>query len=215
MNAPRCFQDRAEAGEILATALQRAALPAPCVVLALPRGGLPVAVPVAHRIGAELDVMSVRKIGLPGNPECAIGAVAPGVVYRDDAIPTQAGVDDTLFRRLAASAEIQRQERERLFRAQRPMPDLRNGTTILVDDGIATGATMIAAARAARAAGARRLILAAPVASPEAVERLRDEADGMVVVLIPAELLSVGEWYRSFPQVEDSEALALLDRERA
>ena len=215
MDAPRRFEDRAAAGESLATMLFRMALPKPLVVLALPRGGLPVSVPVARRLGARLDVMTVRKIGLPANPEQAIGAVAAGVVYRDEAILPYTGLDEASFRRLATAAEVQRQRREQLFRDQREACALQGTTAILVDDGIATGATMIAAIRAARAAGARRVVAAAPVASQSAFARLQAEADDVVVAQVPTGFSSVGEWYRSFPQVEDDEALALLCREPA
>lgn len=209
MNAPRIFEDRVEAGASLASLLQRRTLTEPCVVLALPRGGLPVAAPVARRLGAHLDVMTVRKIGWPADPERAIGAVAPGTVYRDESLGPHAGVDDATFQQLADLAEAQRRRREHRFRMQRAAAELRDATVILVDDGIATGATMIAAVRAARQAGARKIVAAAPVASFEAVTRLRQEADEVVVLQVPSTFHSVAEWYRDFPQVEDEDALGV------
>ncbi len=213
MDAPRIFEDRAEAGSRLASLLQRRTLAAPCVVLALPRGGLPVALPVARRLGARLDVMTVRKIGLPSDPERAVGAVAPGIVYRDEATEFLSGLDDATFQQLADIAEAQRRRREQLFRTQRPAADLHHATVILVDDGIATGATMIAAVRAARAAGASYIVAAAPVASIEAVRRLQGEVAELVVLQVPTAFNSVAEWYGDFRQVEDEEALALYAQE--
>lgn len=215
MNAPRRFRDRRAAGQSLALLLQQQPLSGPCIVLALPRGGLPVAVPVAKALGAPLDVLVVRKIGLSSNPECAIGAVAPGIVYHDASVLPWTGLDAADLQTLAARAEQARREREHRFHAHHAAPDLSGRTAIVVDDGIATGATMIAALRAARAAGASQVIAAAPVASHEAMARLAAEADECRVVSVPPVFNAVGEWYEDFPQVSDAEALALLDEARS
>jgi putative phosphoribosyl transferase len=206
----RVFRDRSEGGEALAERLITMDLPSPRCVIALPRGGLPTAAVIARRLCAPLDVITVRKVGLPWNPECAIGAVAPGVVYRDEAMLPLSGLTPEGFDALATAAEAERQRRERRYREGRPPLNLKGCTAILVDDGLATGATMLAAVRAARAAGAARIIAAVPVASAEALARVTRETDQALAVCVPSAFAAVGQWYERFAQVEDEEALAIL-----
>jgi putative phosphoribosyl transferase len=219
-HAGRRFRDRTEAGEALAAAvadrLGGAAADAPTepvTVLGLPRGGVPVAFPVARRLGAPLDVLVVRKLGVPGQPELAMGAIAPGGVLV---------VDDDLVRRMGVSAgqleqviERERGElarREEAFRGGRPPLDVAGRTIVLVDDGIATGATARASVRAARVLGPARVVVGAPTASRQAVDVLAREADDVVVVDVPDPYLSVGWWYEAFTQTSDDEVRALLTR---
>jgi len=207
----RPFTDRRAAGRQLAAAVARLRLKAPVVVLGLPRGGVPVAVEVAQALRAPLDVMLVRKVGMPGQPELALGAVASGAVTVRE--PRDYGGLEPGPQEFAALAERERRElvrREQLYRAGRPPLELAGKTVVLVDDGLATGATMLAAVRAARKAGATTVVAAAPVASDEAAARIGAECDELVTLQIPISLRAVGEWYLDFSQVEDSEVCVLL-----
>jgi putative phosphoribosyl transferase len=210
----RVFPDRTSAGAALARELRRRALgPAP-LVLGLPRGGVAVGYEVARLLGAPLDVMLVRKVGMPGQPELAIGAVAsPDIVVQDAALRERPGLAAT-FERLAAAERRELQRREAVYRAGLAPLDLRGRTVVLVDDGLATGATMLAAVRAARHGGAAGVVVAAPVASPQAAELVGAEADTVVILQTPALLLAIGEWYESFEQLEDAEVCRLLEAAR-
>jgi putative phosphoribosyl transferase len=207
------YVDRRQAGRELALALRRLTLEQPLIVLGLPRGGVPVAAEVAIALGAPLDVLTVRKVGAPLNPEFARGAIATGgIVVRDDSAGWFAGGDAQEFERLAERERAELRRREAAYRSGHAPLDLRDRSVVLVDDGLATGSTMLAAVRAARAAGAARIVAAAPVGSAEAVERLEGEADEIVVPLVPRALRSVGEWYDEFGQVDDETVRALLRR---
>ena len=213
MGRTRIFTDRAAAGIALAQELQGRLLPQPLLVLALPRGGVAVGYEVAHILQAPLDVMLVRKIGLPGQPELAMGAVAcGGIVVRDAAI--EKAFPDLVegFDVAVAQQRAELERREKLFRAGLPPLQLTGKTVVLVDDGIATGSTMLAALRAARRAGAARVVAAAPVASSQATALVRAETDAIVILQTPPALLAVGEWYRDFEQLEDAQVCRLLDR---
>lgn len=202
------FADRAAAGAALAQELGRRHLAAPLLVLGLPRGGVAVAREVAAALHAPLDVLIVRKIALPQNPELAIGAAASGgVVLWEEYIDPSAG---ELFRELRQTALAEIERRERHYRKGEPPLDLRGKTAILVDDGLATGATMLAAVRAARQAGAAQVIAAAPVGSREAAARVGREADLVVILETPAMLFAVGQWYQRFEQLEDADVCRLL-----
>ncbi len=210
------FTDRAAAGVALARELERKALHPPWVVLGLPRGGVAVAVEVAARLGAPLDVMLVRKIGMPGQPEFAIGAIAwGGVTVRDPRIVRDGEALGAAFDALVARERRELERRERLFRAGLAPLRLKGKTVILVDDGIATGWTMLAAVRAAHQAGAAHIIAAAPVASHAALGPIRAEAQDVVIVHVPPRLLAIGEWYEHFEQIEDTEVSRLLAKGRA
>ncbi|HYB78790.1 MAG TPA: phosphoribosyltransferase family protein [Thermoplasmata archaeon] len=210
----RPLPDRRTAGKLLAERLRQYREERP-VVLALPRGGVPVGFEIATRLGAPLDVLIVRKIGAPGNPEYGLGAVVEGGTrYLDE--PRVRAIGHTV-RDLGPSiaretAEVERRARE--FREGRPPPEIRDRTVILVDDGVATGGTVLAALRALRARGPRRIVVALGVAPPDTVEVLRREVDDLVVLLAPRMFFAVGEWYHQFSQVSDEEVRELLERSR-
>lgn len=203
MRAP--FPNRATAGRELAQALGR---------LALPRGGVPVASEVARALGAPLDVLLVRKIGCEWQPELAVGAIASGgIVVHEAEIERSLRLAPEAFERVAAVERAELARREQLYRAGRPPLQIQGRPVIIVDDGIATGASMRAACQAAHAAGAVPVIAAAPVAAPRAVERLHDVADAVVTVHTPAGFSAVGEWYEDFAQLGDDDVRALLRAE--
>jgi len=207
------FADRTEAGIELALRVSRVRLRTPLIVLALPRGGVPVAYEVSQALHAPLDVLVVRKIGMPGQPELAIGAIASGnIAVRKPGAAVRYGPDRRTFALLAERAGAELEGRERSYRGNRPPLMLSGKTAILVDDGLATGATMLAAIRAARKAGASSIVVAAPVASDEVSALVEAEADALVLLQMPAELQSIGEWYRDFAHVDDAEVRSLLER---
>lgn len=209
----RTFIDRRSAGRALASAMKRLRLPARTVVLALPRGGVPVAFEVARALHFPLDVLVVRKVGMPANPEFAIGAIASGdVVVREPGLQGWPRLSALQFDELASAEKHELARREIAYRGDRAPPDLAGATAVLIDDGLATGATMIAALRSARKAGAKRVIVAAPVASDDAAARVTGEADDAVFLKIPADLSSIGEWYDDFHQVGDAEVCTLLEK---
>ncbi len=212
---PRIFRDRVDAGRALGAALVPMGLERP-VVIGLPRGGVPVAYEVACALGAPLDVLVARKIGAPGNPEFAIGAVAEGgaqVLNREAVASLLIGHEE--LEQAVAAARAQVGERVRRYRqAAEPLP-LAGCTAVVVDDGLATGATARAALRAVRARGPARVVLAVPVAAPDSVESLRAEADDVVAVQMPEQLWAIGFWYEAFDQTPDAEVEALLRRARA
>jgi putative phosphoribosyl transferase len=211
----RVFADRAAAGAELARALQQSSLPTPVLVLALPRGGVPVAHQIALALKAPLDVMLVRKVGLPGQPELAIGAVASGdIVVHDRSIERLFPDIAQIFDRVAADERRELLRREAVYRAGLAPLALQGQTVVLVDDGLATGSTMLAAVRAARARDVSRVVVAAPVASRQAAQLLGAEADELVILQIPPLLLAIGEWYERFDQLEDAEVRRLLDLHR-
>ena len=207
------FRDRAEAGRQLAERLSSYANRGDVIVLALPRGGVPVAFEVARALRAPLDVFLVRKLGVPGHPELAMGAMASGGtrVLNDDLI-RELGIPAAAIEHVAAHERIELDRREQLYRGDRTFPQLRNLTVILVDDGLATGATMEAAARAARQHAPTQIVVAAPVAARETVARLRRVADDVVCVATPEPFQAVGLWYEIFDQTSDQEVIDLLQR---
>ena len=207
----RRFRDRTEAGRALAQGLR--ALPArELVVLALPRGGVPVAAEVAAALGAPLDVFAVRKIGVPGQEELAMGAVASGgVVVVETDVLESVGVPRERFDAAAAGALASLRAREEAWRGAEPPLPLEGMTAVLVDDGLATGASMRAAIRAARTRGAACVVVAVPVAPPDTCEALRAEADQVVCLETPDPFLAVGYWYEDFGQVSDDDVRRLLD----
>lgn len=181
------------------------------VVVALPRGGVPVAREVAVALGAPLDILAVRKLGAPANPEYAIGAIAEdGTRVIDPGAVTAMGVDAEQIDRIVAREVAELRRRIAAYRDDRAPIELAGRTVIVVDDGVATGLTDMAALRAVRRRKPRRLILAVPVCAPESALRLRQHADQVACLLSPPRLRGVGEWYRDFSQVSDEQVLAAL-----
>ncbi len=205
------FRDRTDAGQQLAGALQQFLHSANAVVLGLPRGGIPVAHQIARQLGLPLDVLVVRKVGAPGQPELAMGAVASGGarVVNDDVLAHFADAE-AVFAAMAEQEHLEVERREALFRVGRGPLDVKDRVCVIVDDGLATGATMEAAVRALRMLGAARLIVAVPVASRDAVSRLERSADEVVCLLQPPWFRSVGQWYDDFEQTSDEEVARLL-----
>jgi predicted phosphoribosyltransferase len=210
------YADRAAAGRALAEALSRyapAAHRGDVVVLALPRGGVPVAFEVAEALGAPLDVLVVRKVGVPGHEELAMGAIATGgvrVVNED--VVRALGIRPEVFEAVVAQNREEIARREAAYRGGRPAPELRGRTVILVDDGLATGSTMRAAATALRRMDVARLVIAVPVASRDTCRELQRDADDVVCVATPEPFRAVGRWYVDFDQTTDEEVRALLAR---
>lgn len=211
---PWLFLDRADGGRRLAEQLAELELQRP-IVLALPRGGVPVAYEVARALHAPLDVFLVRKLGAPGQRELGIGAVAPGGVrILNDMAVHALGVSEREIEQITAEETAELERRLLRFRGDRPMPDLQGRTVVLVDDGLATGVTALAAIRALRRLEPGRVVLAVPVCAPETAEALRPEVDGVVCVHTPRDFVAVGLWYRDFSPTLDEEVIDLLDRAR-
>jgi putative phosphoribosyl transferase len=208
------FVDRQEAGRRLAERLLPLAPENP-VVVALPRGGIPVAREVALALGAPLDILAVRKLGAPHNPEYGIGAVAEdGTRVIDPEATSRLGVTNGMLESIAERETAELRRRVVLYRGKRPPLDLAGRTAILVDDGIATGVTDAAALRAARRREPRRLVLAVPVCAPDSARMLREYADEVVCLHAPRLFHGVGQWYRDFSQVSDQEAIDVLEELR-
>jgi predicted phosphoribosyltransferase len=208
---PRAFRDRTEAGRVLAERLAAYADRPDVIVLALPRGGVPVAFEVARALHAPLDVFIVRKLGVPGHEELAMGAVATGGVrVLNDQVVRALRIPDSVINAVAAWELEELARRERLYRGDRPPPDVRGKTVILVDDGLATGATMLAAVKALREQHPERIVVAVPVASPDTCELLREEVDEVVCAVTPEPFYAVGLWYQDFSQTSDEEVRELL-----
>jgi putative phosphoribosyl transferase len=205
------FRDRLHAAHLLAEKLAGLHLSPDMLVLGLPRGGVPMARAIADTLGAPVDVLLVRKLGVPAQPELAFGAIAEnGARVLDRAIMDESGVTTRQAERIAAREQEEIARRARLFRGRRPAPVLTGREVIVVDDGLATGSTMTAAVRALRAQGVPRIVVAVPVGSAEACERLRGMADEVLCLSIPKHFEAVGNWYRDFSQVTDEEAKAAL-----
>jgi erythromycin esterase-like protein/predicted phosphoribosyltransferase len=211
--AKRVFRDRNEAGRELARKLGPYANRPDLIVLALPRGGVPVAYEVARALGAPLDVFLVRKLGVPGYEELAMGAIATGdTIVLNDEVVKALDIPQQVVEAAVAKEKRELARRERLYRGGRPPPDVGGRTVILVDDGLATGATMQAAIAALRRLQPARIVAAVPVASPDVCEQLKKEADDVVCAVTPEPLFSVGYWYEDFSQTTDEEVRDLLAR---
>ena len=207
------FQDRTDAGRQLAEELLNYAERNDVIVLGLPRGGVPVAFEVAERLGVPLDVFVVRKLGVPGHEELAMGAIAPGGVrvLNEDVlhvIPDAQAIVEIV-------AAIEREElerRERNYRSDRPPPDFKDRIVILIDDGLATGATMRAAVAALRQQGAAKIIVAVPVGAPSTCQDLKNGADEVICLQTPVAFIGVGQYYADFSQTTDEEVRELLSQ---
>lgn len=207
------IRDRVAAGECLAQLLLAYRQRPDVIVLALPRGGVPVAYQIADALDVRLDLMLVRKLGVPGHAELAMGAIASGgvrVINHD--VLHYARIDQASIDAVAARETVELQRRDRAYRGERPAPVLCDQQVILVDDGVATGATMQAAIRAARQQGPARIVVAVPVAAPDSVQLLRNQVDEVVCPLLPEMLMAIGRWYLDFDQTSDREVLDLLQR---
>ena len=213
----RIFENRREAGRLLAERLLRYAGRNNVIVLALPRGGVPVAFEVAQRLRAPLDVFVVRKLGVPGQEELAFGAIASGggQVLNEDLVRALR-LPDSLIERVATSERAELSRRDQLYRSGRPFPDVSDKSVIIVDDGLATGATMRAAVEALRKMGPKEIVVAVPVGARETCETLDELADVVCVcAATPEPFYGVGMWYQDFSQTTDDEVRDLLDRSRS
>ena len=206
------FLDRHDAGRQLARKLSKYANYPDVVILALPRGGVPVAYEVAHALKAPMDVLIVRKLGLPGREELALGAIASGGfrILNKDIIEALA-VDATVLDQVTKRELEELQRREQQYRGNRTGPEVRDRTVILIDDGLATGASMLAAIHGLRARHPARIVVAVPAAAPQAVNMISPEVDEVVYGISPEPFDGVGKWYENFSQTTDEEVRILLD----
>jgi predicted phosphoribosyltransferase len=212
----RRFRNRAEAGQVLAEALGAYAGPEDVIVLGLPRGGVPVAAEVARQLGAPLDVFLVRKLGVPGREELAFGAIASGgarVLNRD--VVASLGIDAETIDAVVAREQAELERRAEAYRGTADPPDVRGRTVILVDDGLATGASMRAAVEAVRELGPERVVVAVPAAARQTCEELAPEVDEIVCLLTPDPFFAVGMWYADFSETTDDDVRTLLAESRS
>jgi predicted phosphoribosyltransferase len=210
------FRDRVEAGRQLAARLASYADDPSVLVLALPRGGVPVGYEVARALRAPLDVFLVRKLGVPGHEELAMGAIASGGVrVLNPDVVEMLRIPPSVIEAVTAEEEQELARREREYRDDRPLPAVRGRTVILIDDGLATGSTMRAAAEALRSEGVGRLVVAVPVAPAETRDALAREVDEIVCLATPEPFFGVGMWYEDFSQTSDAEVRALLEQRGA
>lgn len=207
------FKDRTAAGQVLAQKLADYANRPNVLVLALPRGGVPVGFEVAQALNAPLDVLVVRKLGVPENEELAMGAIASGGVrILNQSIVEQIQIPDEIIATVAAQEQGELERRERMYRGDRPFPDLSGKIVILVDDGLATGATMWAAIIAVRQKQPQEIVVAVPVAAPETCEEICSKVEKIICANTPSPFYSVGMWYEKFPQTTDDEVRELLNK---
>src|SRR5439155_319262 len=209
----RIFSNRTEAGRLLAEKLLKYAGRADVIVLGLPRGGVPVAFEVAQRLGTPFDVFIVRKLGVPGFEELAVGAIASGGVrvLNEDIMRALPNADE-IIESITARETAELERREKSYRDGRPAPELRDRVVILVDDGLATGATMHAAVAALRRRGVAKIIVAQPVGVPDTCREFEDEVDEIVCAIAPEYFQAVGQYYEDFSQTSDEEVRELLAR---
>lgn len=207
------FRDRTDAGRQLAAAIRDRGVDAD-LVLAIPRGGLPLGYEVAEALGVPLDIVVARKLGAPGNPEYAIGAVATdGSVWRNERAIRGLGIDAARFEEIRRREEQNAREKAARYRdTEAPLPDVRDKTVIIADDGIATGSTARACIEAVRNAGAASVVLAVPVGPPDSIDSLASTVDEVVCLETPAAFSAVGQFYERFDQVSDEEAMEYLGR---
>jgi putative phosphoribosyl transferase len=211
--APKVFRDRADAGRALAERLEKYAGRPDVIVLALPRGGVAVGYEVAGALHVPLDIFLVRKLGVPGHEELAMGAVATGGVrVINEQVVGAMRIPDHVIDAVARWELEELARRERLYRGNRPPPNVQGRTVILVDDGLATGATMLAAVRALREQHPARIVVAAPIASRDTCDLLSEEADEVICAVTPEPFYAVGLWYEHFDQSTDEEVRELLAR---
>lgn len=213
MRTTPLFRDRSEAGRALAARVIGSVSDPNPLILALPRGGVPVAFEVARALHAELDIFLVRKLGVPGHEELAIGALASGGIrILNQALIADLHLSQKAIEEVTIREQGELERREALYRAGRPSIPVRDRTIVLIDDGVATGASMKAASKALRAEGPRRLILAVPVAARQTCEEFRGDVDEVICVETPEPFMAVGIWYEDFRQTTDEEVKMLLEK---
>ena len=206
------YQDRTDAGRVLSEHLLIYQDHPNLLILSLPRGGIPVAVEVAHQLRASVDVCLVRKLAVPNRPELVMGLIASGgIQILNDAVIREQRVSAAMIETVIEHEQGELKRRERTYRGMRPMLDVAGRTAILIDDGLTTGATMRTAISAVRQAGSERIVVAVPVGSRETCEQLRQEADEVVCAFMPEPLDSVGRWYRDYSPIMDRDIRVLLD----
>lgn len=216
MNRRPYFRDRQEAGKRLAEKIKAETAPLDPIVLALPRGGVPVAFEVAQALQAPLDIFLVRKLGMPGHEELAIGAIASGgvrVLNRE--IMQQSDLPREIVEEITEREQRELERREHAYRGDRPPPNLYGKTVFLIDDGLATGATMRAAVIALKQQEPARIIVAVPIAAPETCIEFRDVVDEIICAVTPEPFIAIGMWYEEFPQMTDDEVRDYLESARA
>jgi putative phosphoribosyl transferase len=216
MDDYEAFTDRRHAGRVLASRLTKYAGRNDVIVLALPRGGVPVASEVASALSAPMDVFLVRKLGTPGHRELAMGAIASGGVrvVNEDVVRWY-GISEAAIDRIAREEQEELERRERAYRDDRPAPDLTNKIVVLIDDGLATGSTMRAAVKAVRARHPARVVIAVPVGAPQTCAELAVSADEVICARMPEPFSAVGQWYLNFEQTDDAEVRELLQKSTA
>ncbi len=209
----KIFRDRTEAGQLLAAKLARFSGKPDAIVLALPRGGVPVGYEIARALKLPLDIFLVRKLGVPGHEELAFGAIAMGnVTVFNQEIIAMLGLSRHTIDAVIASEQMVLNERDEKYRGNRPLPNLKDRTVILVDDGIATGATLHAAINAIRQLDCRHLVAAVPIAPMEAISQFSRLVDEMVCLETPTDFFAIGSWYEDFSQTTDEEVYRLLGK---
>jgi putative phosphoribosyl transferase len=207
------FHNRFQAGDVLARKLRKVLIDPNPLVLGLPRGGVPVAYEIAQKLHADLDIFLVRKIGVPGQEELAMGAIASsGTRVLNKRLIAHLGISPAVIEQLTAREQQEIERREKLYRGDRPALSIKGRTVILVDDGLATGASMLAAVRAVRSQQPKRVIVAVPVASRDACDEFKQHVDEVVCAYTPAPFHSVGVWYEDFSQTSDAEVQELLQQ---
>ena len=210
------FKDRVDAGRRLAKELSKYANRPDVLILALPRGGVPVAFEVAKELNVKMDVFIVRKLGVPGNEELAMGAIASNDIrVLNEDVVRSFHVPDRVIATVAANELRELERRERLYRGDRPKPDISGATVILIDDGLAPGATMRAAAAALKTKNPAKIVVAVPTAAPDTCEFFKKEVDEVICVTTPEPFYGVGAWYVDFRQTTDEEVIELLEKARA
>lgn len=209
----RAFKDRAHAGRLLAEVLMPYANRDDVIVLALPRGGVPVAYEVAKKLGAPLDVLVVRKLGVPGWEELAMGAIASGGIrVLNERVIRSHGISDEAIETAVAQQTKELQRRELAYRGHSGAPTIRDKTVLLVDDGIATGSTIRAAVRALRPQQPRRIVIAVPISAPDSFAELRPLVDDLITLMLPEDFCAVGQCYEDFSQTTDDEVATLMSQ---
>lgn len=209
------FVDRTDAGKQLANALKSYSGQSDIIILALPRGGVPVAYPIAKALKSPLDVFLVRKLGVPRQEELAMGAIASNnVMILNDEIINQLGISQSQIDEVIKKEKSVLEERQNKYTGDRAPIEIENKTVILVDDGIATGSTIRAAIKAIKKLNCKKIVVAVPVAPPDTIEKIRDEVDEMICLKMPYPFFAIGGWYENFGQTSDEEVITLLQKSR-